>query len=449
MPLRPSKPLLNFAAAVVAMKAALVFLIVFDWEHGVLRGSVLVGGLAALVAVMIWSRPRYTEPQDAAWVAGAAKWLAVSAIASLSMGAASIATTYRLGDGYFDQSQNIDRSAQYLLRGENPYSAGMLLDPSAYFQRAPMRNAAGIAPTIDEAEIRTKANEFWRTLDPTLRRQLLPTPQNADPVAAREYAVLGYKYGPIPLIAVTALVPALGAVAVPLLNLLCTIIWAAALGAIVLRIGWSAHWAWIAVGLALLDPHVAFIILFLNALDIWPMMFGALGVLALVTRRPILLGAMLALAFGSKIFPAAIYLPLLLMLRPTRSIASFIAITAAIHLPWLLWDATGFFNNVLLWPTLMLPDDTSWVFYASTGVALTIRLALLAAVAAVSLWLILRGGTRRTVWSLAFLNLAVVCAGSTIHNNYLPWFSAWYALALMYCLIEPDTDNGAPRDASA
>jgi hypothetical protein len=442
-----SQRFLILVGSLLILKAGLFVMLFADWRHGILRGVLLTLMLAGLLALKSF-RPQAALPGDEKAVSGSLKALLLAAFAVLMVGVGSSTLTVRLGDAHFDIPANVLRSAQYLWRGESPYAAGMLLDPGSYRQRADIRKAAGIGAEFPDDQVMDKGDIFWDTLDPDLRRKLLPAPTNGDPIALREYSILGYKYGPVPLLAVAAVLPVLGPVSVPLIILLCTIVWAWATSSIMQRVGWEKTWATAAACLVLFDPHVAFSILFANAVDIWPMLFGTLGVLALMTGRPVLLGVMLALAVSSKIFPGAIYLPMLLMLRPSRAITAFVVVAVAMHLPWLIWDPRGFYYNVILWPTLMLPDSTSWVFYVSKEVALVIRLALLAAIGCVSLWLIVYGGARRLFWSLAFLNLAVALAGSGIHNNYLPWFSGWYVLALIVYLLAPRTENAEAISAS-
>jgi hypothetical protein len=434
----PSAAVRRLLAAVAALKLALLLFVFLDWHCGLVRGSLLAAGLLALLALLRAPRSQVTL-RDAPWLRSASIAVAVGAIAMAGLGILSIVTTHKVGNLGLDQGQNTYRAALHVLRGENPYAAGMLLDPIAYYERLAIREAAGLSPRMPRAEIVDALAQYWGTLDPALRERLLPPPTadadgNANALAEREFAVLGYKYGPLPVMATAALAPLLGRAAVPLLNVICALAWAFVLGLILLRLGMERRLAWLGAGLALLDPHVGITVLYLTALDIWPLLFGALAVLALLAGRPAWLGATLALALGCKLFPALVYLPLLGIARSWRAAVVFAAVSAAIYLPWLAWDPRGLINNFVLWPTLMQPDSSSWVMYVPPSVALALRLGLLGLVIAGSVAM-LRAGPERVIWGMAFLNLAVVAAGSAIHNNYLTWFSGWFVLALFVHLI--------------
>lgn len=431
MRLCPSPTLLTLCGLVAGLLTTMTVLMFFEYENGPVRGAILAALLAATLTLrLLPARP--LRHDDLVWLRVMLVFLGLAAAGSMAIG---INTTMRLhlsGRALVDQAENTYRAALYLRRGENPYGRGMLLDLMAYEDRQPLRDASGIGSGMTHGAQRAMLLDFWRTLDPALRTKLLPLPP-ADALAQREYAALGYKYGPVTLLAVAALAPAMGIGAVGLLNLLVVIAWAAAMGALLLRQGWSLGWGAAAAALVLVDPQVMKAYMFYTCLDAWPMLFMALAVAAFLAGRKVAVGVLLAVAVGCKLFPSLILLPFLLATRSWRATAAFAALVAAFYLPWFIWEPQGFITNILLWPALNLPDTTSWVVYAPPAFVWTARLALLGIVAAVSLRF-LRATTndpRLIVWSLAVLNLCVVAASGVIHNNYLPWFSSWLVLTIM------------------
>ncbi|MGQ0507996.1 MAG: hypothetical protein ACT4TC_22050, partial [Myxococcaceae bacterium] len=351
------------------------------------------------------------------WVSKAL-WTAaiVAMLANASLGIASVVYSARKGKIRLDQGQNTYRAALMFARGENPYGRGAILDLEAFNTRLETRVKEGVGPKINLEAL----PRYWETLDPQLRAQLLPTDGTS-----RESALLGYKYGPVLFLAALPFARLIGPAGIPLLNLLCFLGWAFALFKVVRALGLRSEIAALALLAVFLDRNVGWNFLYYSCSDIWVLLFGALAVLAHLRGWPLRLGLFVALALGSKLFPAALYLPLLLLHR--RSLLTFAATAAALFVPWVLWDGQGLVYNLLLWPSLMAPDTTSWVAFASTRVVWAIRGVLLATAA----WAMLQLLRQRAplMWTLALSNLSVVAAGNAIHNNYLPWFSAWAVLA--------------------
>jgi hypothetical protein len=187
-------------------------------------------------------------------------------------------------------------------------------------------------------------------------------------------------------------------------------------------------------GLALLmilcERNVSFNYVNNSATDVWPLLFGAVAVLATLDRRPVLLGLALALALGSKLFPSVLFLPLLMMPFRPKAVVVFALALGGLYLPWIVWDATGFLYNVLLWPLAMGKDTTSWLYHLGDHATLAARAALVVMIGW-AWWRQLADGDPASLpWTLALVGTATVAAGGVFHNNYVPWFSIWLAPAL-------------------
>ena len=362
-----------------------------------------------------------------------------------------------------DEGRTTLRAAQLLWRGENPYAVGALVDDTAFMDRLPLRIAAGIGPGLPRDQVEATLERYLATLDPATRRTLLPpappghaTPGDATPAdatARREVAVLGYKYGPVPLLVTFLLEKLAGPASVPLSNGLACFALFAALGAILLRAGAGVAAAGAAVAELMLDPQCSWFFVFLTATDVWPLLFGFVGVWLALRGRHAGLGIAVALALCSKILPGALFLLLLPATRSWRAAAWCAGVTAVLLLPWLALDAYGFVHDVVLWATLMEPDSNSWVFDAPPWLVLAARAVLLVPLGWLA-WRIAWRRERRLASAFALLNMLLIAGGSAMHNNYIPWFSTWTVLAIAeaVCLPQPLADimarygNGAaPR----
>jgi hypothetical protein len=433
---------MTYYAAAAAILVLLLGFQAFDWEYGVLRaGLVLV--LLAVVLLLPWLHPpRQAGPAPATGGRPAAFGATVLLTLAVGLGVCSVVYTARTGDIRLDQGQATYRSALLLRRGENPYGRGTLLDLEAFRTRQALRHQAGVGPQVGETELAEALKRFWETLDPDLRRRLLPQPgPEAPALARREVALLGYKYGPLSFLLVVPLAGLLGPASVPVLNLAAFLAWVGILWA-VLRSTALPRWASVTALTAVLAIYeLAWNFLYLTAADVWPLCFASLGVLALLRNRPLLLGVALGLALGSKILPAALYLPLLLRVRWAPALLGCAAVTAGLYGPFLAWDAEAFLLNVVWWPSLMEPDSTGWVYYVSPALVAVARTVLAAAILFVS-WRVVRGREEYLFRALTVMNLLIVLGGAALHNNYVTWFAPWLFFALAEAVTGTKTLTG-------
>jgi hypothetical protein len=242
----------------------------------------------------------------------------------------------------------------------------------------------------------------------------------------------------VPLLITAALEPLAGPATVPLSNGLACLALFGVLGAILLAAGAGAAAAGVAVAALMLDPHTGYFFIFLTATDVWPLLFGFLAVWFALRRKPAGLGIALALAVASKVVPGVLFLLLLPAARSWRAAAFCAAASAALLLPWLVLDARGFIDDVVLWAGLMGPDPNSWVFFAPPGLVLAARAALAVPV----IWLAVRIAwrrERRLASGFALIAMLLIAGGAAMHNNYVPWFTTWTVLAIAeaVCLPRP------------
>jgi hypothetical protein len=423
----------GFTACALALAGLELWLQCFrirTWEQAGYR-ILLLGVIAAGLALLPWQASAAPSPESRPrrlwWLAGIASVLLLWDAAA---GVIAIKHTVQTDDIRMDQGQSTLKAAQGLWHGENPYGEGALLDPYGYMARLGLRIAAGVGPHDVGPEVEPMLWRYWATHDPDLRARLLPPPpQGASAAAVRETAILGYKYGPVPLLATALMAPALGPLAVTATNVVLTFALYALVWLILRSSALPVEFAALGFIAVLADHFPVWYYMHFSDSDVWPLVFCALAVLAMMRGWQVALGAALGLALACKLFPSALYLPLLLVARSWRAAIACAAVALALFVPFALWDPSGFAGNFFLWTWLMQPDVTSWIGRVPPALAWAIRCGIAALVVALY-WRLVLGRDSMPFRTLALINVAIVAAGTVIHNNYVPWFSIWAALAV-------------------
>jgi hypothetical protein len=418
----------------VAVQGWLGLLLIFEWGHGIARGVILGGLLGGLILLRFRPRPASEVVGDSGALLHSLRVFLIFALI-VDLGVVSYATirSVRTRQIPMDQGQSTWRAARLLRRGENPYGVGALVDFTAFQYRTRFRQAAGMESKLPAgAALDAALLRYDENLDPALRREILPVPEGGrlTMAAGREARLVGYKYGPVPMI-VTAPFVSLGVPAIVLLlNAIACIGLFAALWQLLKGTGGGPFLTGLGLLALLLDPYIAWNYLDHTATDVWALVFAGLAVLASSSEMPIATGAALALAVGSKIFPSLLFAPLLLRFRSARSVAVFTGLVAAIYLPWLVWDPASLVYNVFLFPILRPKDSTAWLYYAPSRAAIVVQGIGLLFIGV--LWLrFLAGRERRLFWTLAVINTILLLVAGSFHDNYLPWASTWVTVAIV------------------
>jgi hypothetical protein len=397
----------------------------WDWGAGRMRALVLLVMAGALGLAVRAGRPLRPPPPRSLRALCAALLLA-----QLAVGLESVVWTARHGDIRLDQGQNGYRAVQTLLRGENPYGLGAVLDLVAYRAREPMRRRAGFAPVP-----RVLVERYWRTLDPADRERVLPVRAPMSAEARREAAMLGYKYGPADLLAALPLVALFGQAGMPLLNVLCLLLLAPAVFLLLRAAGVGQAGCWLGLALVLGDAHLAWSCLHLSAMDVRVLLPLVLSLRAFIRMRPVAGGAWLGVALATKIVPAVIFLPLLVAAGSWAAAGTCLAVVVLLFGPFLLWDPAGV-HDLVLWGLERTTDSTSWLHQAPPLAALAGRVVL--GVAGVALaWRLARGAPApaQRFRDLALLVLVAMLGSGMLHNNYLPWATFLIAATLMSAFL--------------
>ncbi len=439
----PDRSAFALAGALALVAAASLALRYVDWGQGPARGLILFAMLIAMALIGAPVRaavvgPRLTLLANALIAAGAALWLATAA--------GVIAHSARTGAIPLDQGQTTYRAARMLLKGENPYGFGALVDFQAVFDRLPQREAAGIGPSVPRADLDAALAAYDRDLGAQARARILP-PAPASGPAALEAQLLGYKYGALfPLLALPFAAMGLPA-GIMALNALVAALTLAALYALMRERVGDPGLARLGLAALLWDNAILVNYVEKSATDIYALLFMALAALA-VTRGRLHWGAIaLAVGFGFKIFPSALAFPMLLIGGGWRPALTFAAVAGAIYLPFAIADPSGLTHNVFLWPAYLGSDSTSWLAFAPPLAARVVRALGLAAIAWV--WMRYLSGREPSLFrTLAIVALLALVSSATFHNNYAPWATIWIVAALVE-RFGPPWARSAARPASA
>lgn len=411
----------------------------FYWGYGVTRGLIVLVVLIGLFLLRLLPPGKAaTDVERKAmprWLRAA---IVLAVLLDLGMMVVSGAHALRTGRIPMDQGQDTWRAARLIWRGENPYGMGELVDLTTYITRNALREKTGLHAQASREQL----EEYSRTLDPRLRRQFLPLPPNMTAAQKREASLPGYKYGPISLV-LTALFVPLGIPAIVLwFNGAACFGLFAVMWQILKRVsGEDLLLAGTGIFALLLDRHITRDYIGRTATDVWALLFGSLGVLAWLMKKPASAAVALACSVGGKIFPGVGFAPLLLKFRSPWPLAIYALMIGLLFVPWFVWDSTGSLYNIVEWPLWIGTATSSWQYFAPDFLAKAVRVVLLAGIA--TLWLrYLFGREARLFWCLAVSYTMLLLAGGLMDNNYVPWVSLWLVAAIIEAFAA--TGTGIP-----
>ncbi|MDH5675303.1 MAG: hypothetical protein OEZ06_24495 [Myxococcales bacterium] len=432
----------------------------FDFGWGLLRGGSLI---ACMVVGLSLARARRSSVTPLVLPRAARQAVALFVVLSLAYHAYAAADwnrrTHEADIIKLDQGQTLYRALRHFPE-VNPYARGVLLDPKYYIQliqrhyhsgclHFPVEPPAREAPASEHERWRRQmlqlATRLWWQDDLHAAQQLMPRVESrlACADAALGFDSLGFKYGPLTLATFAPGVALFGKVGVfvtqdLLFALICGLVWLAA------RVRAGAHTGvhWLALALLLSVPMLRDNLLRTSALD------GTATVLCLAALWLWLRGhgavvaMLLGCAVGAKLLPTLLYLPLLLTL-PRRCWLLFAACAITPYLPFLVWDARGLFDNVVMFPLTRGGNTTSLAFYLPAWA----RPLHAAAFAVVMLGFLARAARARFAVRpfmdyLLVAHMALLAGSQILHNNYSVWFGPLLALFVVELTPAPERRVG-------
>jgi hypothetical protein len=181
----PHQNLLYYVSLVFGFEIFLLAFRFLDWNRGLARTALL--GLVLLLLFALRYCPQWLireATENRHWKRAVLGLVALAAAWNISVMAFAIAYTVKTDEVRSDMGQSTYRAALELSKGRNPYGRGALLSFQPYLSRMPQRLAAGLRPTIPAPAVEAALERYWKTLDPGIREELLPTVAPAVPFAA-------------------------------------------------------------------------------------------------------------------------------------------------------------------------------------------------------------------------------------------------------------------------
>jgi len=223
----------------------------------------------------------------------------------------------------------------------------------------------------------------------------------------------------------------------------------------------SWHWlggSWLLLGIPFavlfISPHLRHNGFLFSASDLIPIALAMVAMDLLEHRRFEWGAFVLGLSAVAKLLPAVVFAPLLLAGGSLRPVTVFLAVILICFLPFVLWDATGVWNNIVLFNLVRPTDSTSLMHYLAPGVGFLVTFAAASLLLGLLVFLKRRHWPLLGQWHYLAVGLILTClCGKVFHNNYLVWLLpvlGTYALALICGLVIPRlprlTDGGVQED---
>jgi hypothetical protein len=396
----------------VALVCAVFFLFsVFDWGYGGLRAALLLA-LAALAFWRRWFREPSAAP-SAAWTGAAVVAVALALMIHIALSATWIARSVETRTVPSDQAETVMASLGVARAGHNPWASDTITDR--------------VAHELAVDDLRSKP-ECGAVPAATAAPAISPAATCAHTRVL--FASLGFKYGPAVLAFYAPFLAAFGPAGFPISHLLLFVVTVVTLAAWTRTQRGGAFWTALAIAPFDLTPHVATNILDQGHLDLLPALLCLMAVIAAERRQYAIAGGAIGVSIAAKFLPGLVFVPLLFA-GPWWSVTLALAIPLVCLAPFAISDWTGLRHN-LGYPFSRDPDSTAWLFSLTGPMVWIVRLAALAIIG----WLLLRAQRRHwtraaTLEWIIGAQLAILAAGTTLHNNYLVWLLPYFgALAI-------------------
>lgn len=423
---------------------------IFDFDHGLLRGFLLIG-LLALVVIPKWLLNRYKLTIASH---GIINWLMatvvmLTVITHLNIALDSIAVTSESNHIKLDQGQNVYRALLLLQNGQNPYASNAFLDidyynellKKWYYKEKSINFHTDPLPVIES---------YWQTLDPRALPCIFPVITSAEhaPTIKRDFSTLGAKYGPVTLLGYYPFIKMAGKAGIFWAHLVFFLL----LVTIVALLAWrlsNKNIALTCLGLSiiLLPSHIRWNTLTLSASDLLPSILSLLFLTFHLQKKPFFASLFLGLAISSKLIPGILFLPFLLS-YPKKYWPITPAIISACFLPFLALDANGFINNIIIFNSVR-PTDSTALFHYLPAFAKALTMIIVFTTLIWTFW-ILHKNKYQTELSLLFLILAstgLFLVAKIFHNNYLVWFLPLIALYMVYDRSSEEAEKQIETDS--
>ena len=408
----------------------------WDWEYGLVRFFLLflLGTLVFVMMAKFRRQPPVIPPKPVVNNFFLFLLLFAGGLNALT-GLRSFERISPSGELEGDQPRNLLRAIHLLVHGVNPYGERIMLDPVDYesfltdLKRSPL---CGVAPDFFE---NGKVDEYY--VSPSLETAAPLYPKIHDLPSCRffkkAFRSLGFRYGPMLLLVHGPAVLLLGGEGILIDHF---IFFACLLGILIKWFNQESHsfsMSDLPLLMFLFTIHLRWNSFVQGHLDILPVLFTMSFLWATAKNKNRWAAIFLGLSASSKIFPALLYTPLLF--RKPREILFFCLPVFLLHLPFLLWNPQGLWNNLTFQIFVYPADSTSLRYYLPIWIGPFFIAGLLLIAGAGLRWV------RKTEWSMKamigyafFLHLAAYAAARSFHNNHLVWILPLLSVLFFYSI---------------
>jgi hypothetical protein len=445
------KPLVHAGLVLGTMWGVLAIFDLFrkyDLDKGVER-SYLALGLWALCVSALAVAPRLRLGLSSR---GGLAWLlaGLAVVALIDDGVASfraVITTATADEIAMDQGQNSYRAVEFLRLGANPYSRNAMLDPVSYCAleqqlRGYRHNCLDRPLSPYAVSLMTR---YWVKPDPSAASEFMPVVGDLEECRDLAFAAssLGYKYGPVQLALYYPFVVVFGKSGIFVSHQFLLISASLVLFMLAFRRGKGSVLAAAAALVMFLVPsHLKHNIFYLSSSDLGPTLLAMLAMLCFEHRRDAWGALFVGASIATKLLPGVIFLPLLLGIRKHHWPLVLIPIVLS-YGPFLVWDATGFINNIVLFNFARPTDSTALAHFVGKTQLLWVETGALVTIAMALFFCFRKGWSLRS--RLIYLwtgHIAVLICGTIFHNNYLVWLLPLFGLTAAELLSPVDVSSG-------
>lgn len=384
----------------------------YDWDEGVLRGGLVCG----IACVMLAARRLAAKREWREWP---------KPLVQLAMLGIMLLLAWHFKEGLMSahrqrHSEMGDihvRGVALVWQGVTPWHFGTVLDEGSF---------KGLVAAAEVVACRTHsttpdAARFSSVWDSARSGEELFPERIAEPECARAHELLsltGYKYGPVMLASYVPLVTLMGRGGEYVTHLFFLM---AIIAAVAVLLQKHAPEGLLMACLVLLGQSVLRRDTLLDSdCDLIPTALMMWALVAFQKTRPLAAGALVALTFASKVFPAVFLFPLLLRREYWKAMVVFALVSAMTWGPAIALDGVGVWDNVFRFNIDRPSDSTALIHFVSPTLALVVRVIALC-LCAFAFWKLVIHAWQPVTF-VAFSIGAFFLATKVFHNNYIVWW---------------------------
>ncbi len=411
----------------------------WDWDYGIYRGLLMLAlGLISLVPTVFSQKP---PNLPISILYRQLSWLFFAFLLGnfLFCSFKNYQNASKAGDLSFDQGQNSYRAWLMLKKGHNPYGKDAILDSVEFHNLlSQIKNKKECLQHLNLNQIESSFDAYWKSVSPELLRKLRidmkleASCAEFNPISES----LGFKYGPALIGFYGLFIDFFGPAGIFITHIFFFIFFLAIVFLSFRKNFFFSPTAVIAFSILLFVPDAFRTNGFVNsASDSIPTLLACSSFLLLSQKQsPLLSAFLLALSLSSKTFPGLLYLPVIAYLN-RKSFIFCMLLTLIFHLQFMLWDISGFFNDLIFFNLTRTTDSTAFLHFLSPALQKTTAFFSTLCIFLVIVYYWKKSYPVWNSWRILIIShVLTLFSAKTFHNNYLSWIQVLLALWTLYLL---------------